>query len=137
MRNSRQVLYPDDVADSDIVIPGKKTRAKSPEWKLQAAAVKLVRAKMRVDKDLRYITPMAEAARTPQRAAIAKMMGLQRGVPDMWLMRPREMCIVEFKTPLAQLNAEQLDWFAWFSAWGIACHRCDSLDQFRAILAAF
>ena len=87
----RQVLFPDTVADADIVVPQKKKRkAGEPfeyEWQLQATCVKFVRDVMRKDPDLNYLATMTEGQRNPVRANVAKMMGLRRGPSDLLLMR--------------------------------------------------
>lgn len=133
-----QELFPDAVADADIIIPGKRKPDPHAEWRLQAKCVKLVRQAMRLRPDLRFIAPQAEMPRTPARAEIAKRMGLQRGVPDLWLLRhqPLRLCVVEFKRPGGKLSPEQQDWFAWLNGSAVK-HRCDNADDFAGILAAF
>lgn len=155
----RQVLFPDTVADADIVVPQKKKRkAGEPfeyEWQLQATCVKFVRDVMRKDPDLNYLATMTEGQRNPVRANVAKMMGLRRGPSDLLLMRrmvlkvtgilgqypplPLPLCKlawVEFKLPGKKLTPEQAAWHAWFA--GIAeRHVVRDVESFRAILAAF
>lgn len=136
-----QVMYPDSVDDADIVIPGKKKRDEDAEWRTQARCVTILRKIMRTDPMLTFIAPMAESPRTTQRAAMAKMLGLQRGVPDIWLFRRVangvRICVVELKRPGGRLSAEQVEWFNWLQGAGVPCHRCDSVEGFREILAGF
>lgn len=132
---------------ADVPVPPRRAKATTErEWKLQAAAVKATRERMRYDKDLWYEVNLIENARTPARAAMAKMMGMQRGPNDMTLYRrfphgiqPSYMKVlrIEFKLPKGQLTAEQLDWFAFHSSAGIRCERVDNLGDFVKLLDGF
>lgn len=129
-----------DVADEDLVLPGPRKPNPTAEWRTHAAAAKLCYQRERADSTFRFFSAGAEGARTAQRAAMAKMMGQnRRGVPDLWLLRndPLKLCCVEFKKPTGKLTPEQLDWFAWLELTRVKCYRCDSLEQFREILAEF
>ncbi len=111
------------------------------EWKLlQAPAVKLVRERMKFTPHLGFIAAMPEMLRTPQRANIAKMCGLQRGIPDLLLLRndrPLFIWAVEFKLPPEDLSDAQEGWFMWLRTGGVACHRCDNIADFARILEGF
>ena len=137
----RQVLYPDDVADSDIILPGKKRREPNAEWRIQAACVKLLRRVMQTHPEIRFIATMPEGQRSPARAAIGKMMGLQPGVADLIILHKRGFYMgvawIEFKRPGGKLSAPQQEWAAWFGdMYACEVHRCDSVGQFKDILAA-
>ncbi len=129
-----------DVADADLVIPGKRKPDPDAEWRLHAACAKLCFRLERANPDFRFFSPGSEGARHPVRAGICRAMGQNRkGVPDMWMMRKFytpgfRMCIVEFKRPGGKLTPEQCDWLEWLSC---ETHVCTSVEQFRAILAAF
>ncbi len=114
----------------------RKPKTKAAEWRLHASASKLCYQRERVDPSFRFFSPGGEGARTPQRAAIAKMMGQNRsGVPDMWLLRkPMQLCAIEFKMPGKYPTAEQAGWLEWLP---FPTHIVTDLDQFRQILAAF
>lgn len=135
-----QEMYPDSVADEDVIIPGKKAPDVHAEWRLQAACTKLIRAAMKHDMDLRFIAPGAEGLRDAKTRAIAQMMGrLERGVPDLWLLRRQGMgrlkiAVVEFKRPGGKLSPEQQHWFEWLPC---ESHRCDNVEEFKRILGAF
>lgn len=125
--------------DDEIPEPQRRKKGLSPEWKLQCACVKALRARMKYDKTLRFLAPMAEAKRTPQRAAIAKAMGLEAGVPDVWLMRndPMRLCVIELKKPGEDLRANQEEWFTWLRAGGVRCERVDNVADFVKVLEGF
>ncbi len=142
MSQRGQVLYPDAYEDDEIILPGKKQPDPNAEWRLQAAAIKLVRAAMRKTKDLRFIAPGAEGMRYPNQAAIAKMMGrLEPGVADLILIQRGpwriHMIWIEFKRPGGKLSQAQKDWFLWLYPAGVKCYRCDNLDSFKQILDEF
>lgn len=108
------------------------------EWRLHAAAAKLCYRRERTDPTFRFFSPGGEGARTPQRAAIAKMMGQNRsGVPDLWMLRPGKLCVVEFKLPGKYPTAEQKDWLAWAADAAIGAHVVHTLEEFRLILDRF
>lgn len=137
-----QSYRPDSTApdDADVTLPGNKKPDLQSEWRLQAKCVKLIRKRMRIDPDLRFIASMAENARTPARAAMAKMMGLTSGVADIILLRRHDdhftVAWVELKRLGKPLSDAQQDWADW---WGtlIRCYRVDSVEAFAAILAGF
>lgn len=118
----------------------KRRKTENPEWKLQVACVKLVRARMKVDKDLRFIAPMAEGQRSMVRAAISKLMGMERGVADVILLKRRGGRVVidwcELKREGGRLSPEQKDWFAWFEGTEIRTHRIDNIADFATVLHA-
>lgn len=132
-------------------VPAKRKvdPAAPKEWKLQAACIKAVRARMQYDKSLRYEVNLIEGNRTPARAAMAKVMGMQRGPNDLTLYRNvpdtnrgyeammQRTLRIEFKLHAGHLTAEQLDWFAFHSAGGIRCERVDNLKDFLRLLDGF
>lgn len=119
----------------------RKAKAGQREWKLQVACVKLAREYQRVNKDFRFLAPMAEAQRDPKRAGIAKAMGLQAGAPDIWLLRrvPGQIrvCLVELKLPGGKLRPEQEGWFEWVAPSGTPRYLVTSIEQFAAVLGEF
>ena len=122
--------------DADIVLPGKKPKDLSVEWRLQCRCVTLLRRMMREDADLWFIAPMAETPRDAARAAMAKAMGLQKGVPDLWIIRrnPFRLRIVELKRPGGKLTPEQSERFHWLNDAGIDCYRCDDFEKFKGLI---
>ncbi len=129
-----------DIADADLVIPGKRKPDPDAEWRLHCAAAKLCFRLERANPDFRFFSPGSEGARNPVRAGICRAMGQNRkGVPDMWLMRREglgrmRLCVVEFKKIGGDLSAEQADWMRWLPC---ETHTCRTLEAFRVILAAF
>lgn len=130
--------------EHDVVVPAKRERQKDDpgaEWRVHTAAVKLCREWQRAVPTLRYICAMPENRRDPKRAGFAKMMGLVRGVPDMILMRRSgnalAMMVVEFKRVGAPLSEPQQEWFDYFSAAGVECHRVDDVAVFGKLLEKF
>lgn len=126
------------VDDAEVIIPAKRKPDPNAEWRLQAKCVKILRKECRINKDLRFLAPMPERKRDAKQAAIAKMMGLQSGPPDLWLfLRTHPGCkiwLVELKKPGKPLSDEQKDWFEW-SPW--PCHRVDNLADFAQVLVRF
>jgi len=137
-----------DLPDAEIVIPGKRRKRKkgepfTKEWQLHAACAKLCYQRERNDLGFRFFSPGAEHARTPQRAAIAKMMSQNRaGVPDLWMIYAPDgvmpkIWAVEFKLPGKHLTPEQRDWLEWLPSARIGTFICRRVDEFRAILGSF
>ncbi len=124
-----------DAPDDAIIVPGKRKPDKGAEWRLQARCVKHLRKLMAADKDLWFIAPMAETPRDTTRAAVAKMMGLQKGVPDLWIIRraPFRLRIVELKRLGGKLSPEQSERFAWLNDGGVDCYRCDDFEKFKGL----
>lgn len=141
-RLRRQLLYPELVPDSEIIIPGKRRANPNAEWRLQAKCATLIRKVMRHDPDLRFIATLPEGHRDRARAAIAKMMGLQPGVADLLLLRRHgqrlRVCWVELKRSgrRGNLSDAQAEWLEWLPA-DVQRHVCDDVDEFRRILAGF
>lgn len=130
--------------DADTPLPPKRkprTKGQLREWHLQAACVKLIRERQRVDKRLRFIVADPARARTPTQQLFAKMAGMQAGIPDLVLLYAVQdvlrVACVELKMPGKPISAEQLDWFNYFMHAGVLCHRCDSLSDFATILDDF
>ena len=126
----------------DLPAPPKK-RGISPEWKLQIACVKRIRAQMRVDKSLRFIAAMPEGQRSAARAGISKAMGLEAGVADIILLRKKpglRIDWVELKVPERRntkrggLSEEQEAWQLWFHGTPVHCWTCYSVEEFTKIL---
>ncbi len=118
----------------------RKPKTKAAEWRLHASAAKLCYQRERVDPSFRFFSPGGEGARTPQRAAIAKLLGQnRRGVLDIWLFRilPLRVNVVEFKNPGGKLTAEQSDWYCWLERGDVTCYLCTDLEYFKSILARF
>lgn len=135
----------------DIGPAPKKRKAPAPdaprEWKIQAAAVKLIRERMRYDKALWYEVNLIEGAREPHRRALAAAMGMQRGPNDLTLYRimPHNATSrayikthrIEFKLPGNKLTPEQEAWFGFHRAGNVQCDRVDNLQDFIRILDGF
>lgn len=125
---------------------GKRSDAPTPEWKIQASCVTYYRKRCRVDKHLRETTrlfaSMNEGQRTPQRAAIAKMMGMIPGAPwDLVFMRkwPSGACQtfwIEIKRQDGKLSPAQKEWAMWLGGTGVETRVVKKLDEFIAILEA-
>lgn len=131
----------------DTLPPKKPKRAASAEWKLQAACITYVKKRKLIDPlmrhTVRWIANMPEGQRDPNRAAIAKMMGMQRGVADILLFRKTpfvrantgfrlDWC--ELKRPGEKLRLEQQEWVDWLGDTPVRCHLITDLDQFIAVL---
>lgn len=131
--------------DTPLPIPPKSSRKKGDpfdrEWRFQAACVLKIKRAMRTDPDLEYLATLAEGQRDPARAAVAQMMGLKSGPSDLLLFRRTDrglkLAWVELKLPGKPLSKPQRDWHAWFTPAGVECHRCDNIQDFERILAAF
>lgn len=126
-------------------VPKKRAKATGErEWRLQAAAVKATRERMRYDKNLWYEVNLIEGARDPHRRAMAAMMGMQRGPNDFTLYRrfpanstsgPSLLTVrIEFKLPGGCLTPEQEAWFAFHRSAGVRCELMDNLADFLRVL---
>jgi hypothetical protein len=121
------------------------------EWHLQRDCIAATRALARVNKSLRYMAPGATQTNlTPAQRGFATLMGWQRGLADIWLMRCMtdpapsvlgnnwlKMHIIELKLPHGTLSDEQGEWFAWLRAAGVKCSRVDNLADYLTILHGF
>ena len=143
-RQAAQLFNLSAPLDAELrAVPEKRARDPNApvEWRIHASMVKCIRERQQYDKELRFLSPQHEGQRDAKRANISKMLGLQRGLPDIWLLRRQshtlKIGVVEVKVPGGKLSPEQLDWFAWLQAAGVECHRCDNVQEFVRILDAF
>lgn len=131
--------------DSFDMRPKRKQRRHNldAEWRLQARCVTWLKKQQRRDKNLRFIAPQPEAPRDVKRAAMAKMLGLQRGVADIIVMRRTLGSLstwklrvdwIELKRPDGRMSDEQWAWQDWFANTPIRCHVVTSLDEFKAVI---
>lgn len=130
---------------ADFAKPRKK-RAASAEWRLQAACIAKLRKAMRRDSNIRFIAAMPENQRDRKRAAMAKMMGLERGVADIivWRKLPGVPGVydktvlrvdwIELKRPGGKATPEQIAWAEWFYNTPVRCHVITSVEEFLQIL---
>lgn len=82
----------------------------TPEWKLQAAAVRALRALPEFGKRFTLAADMAAGKRGRQNAAIAKATGLVAGEADVRLyMEGGRLGLIEFKAAKGRLSPEQKD----------------------------
>ncbi len=129
-------------------VPKRGKRNAAPEWKTQAAIYAYYIKRCRLDKHLRETTrlfaSLNEGQRTPQRAAIAKMMGMVPGAPwDLTLIRkcPRQglppltrILWIEVKSPVGKLSDAQKAWALWLGGTGIETRVVRSVAEFEKIL---
>jgi len=90
----------------------KVTRATSetPEWKLQAAAVRAMRAMPEFGKRFTLAGDMAAGRRGWQTATIAKATGLVKGEADLRLyLEGGRLGLIEYKAAKGRLSPEQKD----------------------------
>ena len=150
---------PLDMALKDVPEKRKPDPNALKEWRIQAAAIKALRARMAVDKNLWYEINLIEGVRTPARAAMMKMMGGQQGPNDLTLYRRVQNPLtamarragltaetngyslhvhrIEFKLPGRNLTPAQEAWFAFHRSCGVPCSRVDNLQEFLRILDGF
>jgi len=81
-----------------------------PEWRLQAAAVRALRAMPEFGKRFTLAADMAAGRRSRQNASIMKATGLVRGEADLRLyMEGGRLGLIEFKAAKGRLSPEQKD----------------------------
>lgn len=82
----------------------------APEWKLQAAAVRALRAMPEFGRRFTLAADMAAGRRGRQTAAIAKATGLVQGEADLRLyLDGGRLALIEFKAAKGRLSPEQRD----------------------------
>lgn len=82
----------------------------TPEWKLQAAAVRALRALPEFGKRFTLAADMAAGRRGWQTATIAKATGLVRGEADLRIyLEGGRLGLIEFKAVKGRLSPEQKD----------------------------
>ena len=79
-----------------------------PEWKLQAAQIRALRAMPEFGRRFTLAGDQAAAKRTPQGATIAKATGLVKGEHDVRLyLEGGRLCLIENKTTAAALKKKK------------------------------
>lgn len=115
-----------------------------PEWRLQAAAVRRLRA--RPDFGVRFALAgdMNAARRGKQTATVAKATGMTAGEPDLRLYAEAgRLLLVEYKAGKGRLSQDQRDRHALLTRLGYAVHvvrattEADCADQTEALLDAW
>ena len=122
---------------TDIPLPIRRRRDPSAEWRLQIRCIKYLREICRWNKNIRFIAPQPESPRNMQRAAIAKLMGLERGVLDVWIFEraPFRLTVIELKRPGGKLTPEQAEWMSWLDGCGrdVRTFKCETFEEFTRV----
>ena len=131
----RQVLYPDDVTDAEIIIPKKRKFKIRPEDQLQIKCVKLLR-----ERGIPFIVAQPERLNAPpQRRDWLKKLGIlgNSGHAELILFLPDQVVAVELKSTTGRPSEVQIKWAFGIGIFGHRHETVNSLDEFKAILDGF
>lgn len=111
----------------------RKPTNKVPEWRVQAAMIRALRAMPEFDKRFTLAGDMAAASRSPQMSVKMKATGLVAGEPDVRIyVEGGRLCLIEVKTDDGRESPEQIDRIALLDNLGFTVEVIQTSDPEQA-----